>query len=143
MVKRRRGHRKDLGSLFAASIVIVAGAAVCSALFLVGDPDASPWLLAPIGAIVGMFLAVIIGVRIPRLSSGLGFWHAFFGTQTADRENFTYEPRRAGGGGHTGSANHRPITAQEAHEIHMLSTSTWIPSRTRNRRLSENDRQLS
>jgi len=141
MVKSRRGQRNELGSLFAASIVIVAGAVVCSILFMAGDPEGSPWLIAMIVGVAVLFMTAIIGIRFPRIRFGLGFWSVFFGDRSRGGDELDYQPRRVHTGQHQPSVNPRPITADEARDIHLLSTSTWVPSRLRAQKIRDRERQ--
>ena len=140
MPKLRRGHKNDLGSLFAASIVTAFGAAVCAILFMIGDPEGSPWVIALIAGIAFVLLATILGVRIPRSGSSLGFWYAFFGTRAGRDQPVDYEPRPVRTQYGQSVGNQRPITAEEVRDIRELSTTTWVPSRLSSRSKESGDR---
>ena len=118
----------------------ILGAGICVVLFMVGDPNGAPWLVALIVGVAVLLLGTIIGIRVPRPGSGLGFWNALFGTRADRDQPIDYEPRpvKTSFGQTTGSQ--QPITVDEVRDIRELSTTTWVPSRLRRRRADDNDR---
>ena len=139
MSKKQRSHRNDLGSLFAASVVLTLGAAICAILYLTGSPQLSVWRIAAIICIPVTMLAALIGVRFPKPGTGLTFWNAMFTSRSGRDEPAAYEPRRMETGPSGPPVQPRPATAEEVREIHALSANTWVPSRDRLRRTKHVD----
>ena len=129
MQKRRRSYRNDLGSVFAASVVTVLGAGISTALFAVGSPESSPWMVAVIIAPSTLFLAALVGVRWPKFGTGLDFWHVVYrGRAHADR-SVDYQPRKIRQKLNQRTARQQPITVHQVRQIRLLSTNVWVPSR--------------
>lgn len=129
MQKPRRRHRNDLGSVFAASVVTVLGAAISTILFTVGSPDSSPWLVGLIIVPAVLFLAALVGVRWPRLGTRLDFWHTVFRGRAGADHGLDYEPHPVRREAVKIVGQRKPITAEEVREIQLLSANTWVPVR--------------
>ena len=134
MRRSRRSHRNDLGSLFATSVVVVLGMTICLVLYLVGHPRPSVWVEAGIVATALFFLSAALGIRMPRPGSGLEFWHSLFRSRADTDRSVDYTPEilRPHDPGRPGQ--NRPVTAEELRELRLLSSSTWVPSRSRRRK---------
>jgi len=137
MSKRRRDHRNDLGSIFAASVITVLGTGICCILYAVGMPAASPWILVLIITPAVFGLAALVGVRWPKMGTGLEFWNAVFRSRTQDDRAIDYQPRRVDPAPIGTPGQQQPTTADEVREIRLLSTNTWVP--TRSRKKNDND----
>ena len=131
MPKPRRRHRNDLGSIFAASVITVLGTGTSCAIYAVGSQNDSLFLQALIIAPALLFLAALIGVRWPKLGSGLEFWNSVFRSRADADHGVDYQPRRRDPEPVGTSGQQEPITAEEVREIRLLSSNTWVPSRTR------------
>ena len=140
MPRPRRSHRNDLGSVFATAVIVVLGAGVCSVLYAAANPTGSVWIHGVIVTIAVLFLAALIGVRFPRLGTGLEFWNAMFRART-DRDlpiDYTPESIRPQPSGRPGQQ--RPVTAEKLRDIKLMSSNTWVPTRGRRRSAEdEND----
>jgi hypothetical protein len=139
MRRPRRSHRNDLGSVFATAVIVVLGGGVCSILYALGSPHASPWTHGIIITVAGLVLAALIGVRFPRVSTGLEFWNAMFQGR-ADRDlpiDYSPEPIRPQETGRPGQQ--QPITAEKLRDIKLMSSNTWVPTRGRKRPNAEDD----
>ena len=137
MPKLRRKHRNDLGSIFAASVIIVLGTGGSCIIYAVGSPNGSPSLLALIVAPAVLFLAGMVGVRWPKFGSGLEFWRVVFRSRLNADCGADYQPRRTEPEPISKPGQQQPITASEVREIQLLSANTWVPSRTRKKRGDE------
>jgi len=139
MPKPRRSHRNDLGSVFATAVIVVLGAAVCSVLYAAATPNGSAWTHGIIITVAAVFLAVLIGVRFPRMSTGLEFWSAMFQGRT-DRDlpiDYSPESIRPQETGRPGQQ--QPITADKLRDIRLMSSNAWVPSRGRKRSAEDDD----
>jgi hypothetical protein len=131
MPKPRRSHRNDLGSVFATAVIVVLGAAVCSVLYASATPNGSAWTHGIIITVAVLFMATLIGVRVPRISTGLEFWNAMFRAR-ADRDlpiDYTPESIRPQATGRVGQQ--QPVTAQKLRDIRLMSSNAWVPTRGR------------
>ncbi len=142
MQKPRRSHRNDLGSVFAASVVTVLGAGISSTLFAVGSPESSSWVVALIIAPSTLFLAVLVGVRWPKMGTGLDFWHVVFRCRADDARGVDYQPRRIRQKLNRVTGRQQPITVHEMRQIQLLSNNIWVPSR-RHRKQPDPDESQS
>ncbi len=127
----RRSHRNDLGSVFATAVIVVLGAGVCSVLYAAAEPGGSVWIHGIIITVAVLFLAALIGVRFPRLNTGLEFWNAMFRGRT-DRDlpiDYSPESIRPQETGRPGQQ--KPVTAEKLRDIKLMSSNTWVPTRGR------------
>ena len=84
-----------------------------------------------------LFLAALVGVRWPKLGTGLEFWHSVFRSRSGADDGVDYEPRRIEPKHVSSRGQQQPITANEVREIRLLSTNTWVPSRMRKTRTDD------
>lgn len=134
MRRSRRSHRNDLGSLFATSVVVVLGMTICLVLYLVSQPRPSIWVEAGIVATALFFLGTALGIRMPRPGSGLEFWHSLFRERADSERAVDYTPEILRPHDPSRPGQNRPATAEELRELRLLSSSTWVPSRSRRRK---------
>ena len=137
MSKFRRNHRNDLGSVFAVSFITVLGTGICCTLYAVAAPTVSLWFLALIMTPAALCLAALVGVRWPRMGTGLEFWHAVFRSRAEADRGVDYQPRRIDPEPISSAGQQKPITADEVRDIRLMSTNTWVP--TRSRKENDND----
>tara|TARA_B100000530_G_scaffold104957_1_gene64968 strand:+ start:116 stop:538 length:423 start_codon:yes stop_codon:yes gene_type:complete len=131
MSKFRRKHRNDLGSVFAVSVITVLGTGICSTLYAVAAPRISLWFLALIMTPAVLCLAALVGIRWPKMGTGLEFWHAVFRNRVDDDPSIDYQPRRIDPKTIMRPGQQKPITADEVRNLNLVSTNAWVPTRTR------------
>ena len=134
MPKFRRNHRNDLGSVFAVSFITVLGTGICCTLYAVAAPRVSLWFLTLIMTPSALCLAALVGVRWPKMGTGLEFWHAVFRSRADADRGVDYQPRRIDPEPIRSSGQQKPITADEVRDIRLMSTNTWVPTRSRNKK---------
>ena len=132
MSKFRRKHRNDLGSVFAVSFITVLGTGICCTLYAVAAPTVSLWFLALIMTPAALCLASLVGIRWPKMGTGLEFWHTVFRSRADADRSVDYQPRRIDAKPIMPPGQQKPITADEVRNLNLVSTNAWVPTRTRN-----------
>ena len=131
MAGRWKRSRDDAGSMLATVIVIAGGAGLCSFMCLMDTSAFGDWMLALV--VGGSLLAIglIVRYRYSRNSSGgLGFWHMLHRNSNDDGIAAQYRPALVRDKQSLASdGNNTPITADQAREIRITSSNTWVPSR--------------
>ena len=141
MPKPKR-HRNDLGSVFATTVVVVLGTGLCLAMYTIGTSQASLWVQVGIIASSAIFLCLLMGIRLPRFSSGLQIWYSVARAKADENKVIDYVPQSATPQDHSRFGQRRPITAEEVREIRLTSGSTWVPTRSRKRSSSDDEVSL-
>ena len=142
MPKPKR-HRNDLGSVFATTVVVVLGTGLCLAMYSIAASQASLWVQAGIIVSSAIFLCLLMGIRLPRFSSGLQIWYSVARAKADENKAIDYVPRSATPRDHSPLGQRRPITAKEVREIRLASGSTWVPTRNGKRSSSDDDVSLN
>jgi hypothetical protein len=76
-------------------------------------------------------LAALVGIRWPKMGTGLEFWHAVFRNRVDDDPSIDYQPRRIDPKTIMRPGQQKPITADEVRNLNLVSTNAWVPTRTR------------
>lgn len=141
MPKPKR-HRNDLGSVFATTVVVVLGTGLCLGMYSIGTSQASLWVQAGIVASSAIFLCLLMGIRLPRFSSGLQIWYSVARAKADENKAIDYVPQSAKPQDHSPGGQRRPITAKEVREIRLTSGSTWVPTGNQKRSSGKDDVSL-
>ena len=128
--KWKRG-RDDAGSMLATVIVIVGGAGLCCFLSMLDTSSFSSWMPWMIIAGALSVIGLIVRYRYGRRSStGLGLWYMLRRSPNDDGVAGQYQPglirdKRS----QVSVGTNTPITAEQARELQVTSSNTWVPSR--------------
>ena len=130
MGKKFYRGRDDSGSMLATVVVIVLGAALCSFLCVLADVEQNDLLLG--GILGGATLSIIwiVWFRYGRMNeSSLTFWFLASKNRRDDGLN-DYRPEKVEDRGpKRPMGSNKPITAEEAREIQVTSSNTWVPAK--------------
>ena len=129
-------RRDDGGSMLAAVIVIVIGTGVCCFMVVMADSRHSDLLLGLLFGAAMVLLTGLLWLRYSRgsMSSSLGFWNAAARNHREEGLAAQYRPKKREDRRSTASAGgNKPITAEEARELKIESSRTWVPSKGRNK----------
>lgn len=133
MGRRFQSNRGDSGSLLASLFILALGGAGCLFTVAAMAPSSLPWAM---GAVGGVFAVFVIFIVLQRFGKGPGTSLGFLLSSrrnTRDDGLKDYEPRKAGDQRSSPAGSHRPISAEEAHEIRITSANTWVPAKGRKR----------
>ncbi len=124
-------RRDDAGSMLATVIVVGLGAGLCSLLGLAGTSSAYDWIVITVLVTALLMLGLLTAYRYFRNEDpNLGFWHAVARNHREEGLAAQYRPRKVEDGQQGAPVDtHKPITADEVHEIQITSSRTWVPSR--------------
>lgn len=129
MGRNWKHRRDDGGSMLATIIVIVGGAGLCCFLAMAADSS----MLLQAGVAIGSLLAIvqIIRYRYGRDSTGkLSIWHIITRRPNDDNIAAHYHPERViDKHSEARVGTNKPISAEEAHQIQITSSNTWVPSK--------------
>ncbi len=129
---RKWGKRQDDGgSMLASIVIIVLGTGLCCFLCLMDTSDFGTVMLFALPTVSLILILFLMNYRYGRSrSGGLAFWFSAASNHNDDGIAAQYRPEKikdSRSNAPTGS--NRPITAQEAHELQITSSKTWVPSR--------------
>jgi hypothetical protein len=137
MSKKWGRRRDDSGSMLASVIVIVIGTGICCFMCVMADSRYSDLAM---GAVVVSAFLVLASMIWYRYSSGdgsgrLAFWNAAARNNREDGLAAQYRPRKVEDRrSQQQPGSNRPITAQEAHDLQINSSKTWVQSKARVRK---------
>ena len=130
MGKKIHRRRDDSGSMLATVIVIVLGAALCSFLCVLADVEQNELLLGTILGGAAFSIAWIVWYRYGRTNeSSLTFWFLASKNRRDDGLNDYVPEKIPGRGPQRPMGSNKPITAEEAREIQVTSSRTWVPAK--------------
>jgi len=117
--------------MLATVIVIACGAGMCCFLCLLDTSQLGNWM---VGGILGgalLTIGLIVRYRYVRHSSlGLGFWHSVHRNSNDDGIAAQYRPRLVQNNpDRATTGTNSPITAEQAHELQITSSRTWVPTK--------------
>lgn len=133
MGRRFQSNRGDSGSLLASLFILALGGAGCLFTVAAMAPSSLPWAAGSVG---GVFAVFVIFIVLQRFGKGPGTSLGFLLSSrrnTRDDGLKDYEPRKAGDQRSSSAGTNRPISAEEAHEIRITSSNTWVPAKGRKR----------
>ena len=135
---RKWGRRRDDGgSMLATVIVIVIGTGICCFMCVLADGSHSDVV---IGALICGAVLLLVGIMWYRYSRGdsggsLAFWNAAARNTREEGLAAQYRPRKVEDRRNQQSpGGNQPITAEEAHNLQVNSSKTWVPSKARGRK---------
>ena len=135
MPKRFHHSRNDAGSLLASVFILALGFGCCLFLVALISPESFAITAWGLGGVLSVLLTLIVLQRFGKVpKSNLGF---LFSTARNRRDDglADYEPRIAGQSQSASTVGtNQPISAQEAHEIKVMSANTWVPANSGRRR---------
>ena len=116
--------------MLATVIVIVLGAGLCSFLCVLADVKRNDLVLGGILGAAAFSIAWIIWYRYGRMdNSSLTFWFLASKNRRDDGLNDYVPEKVPDRGPQQAMGSNRPITAEEAREIQITSSSTWVPAK--------------
>jgi len=137
MGRRLSGRRDDSGSWLASLLILAVGLGFCAFLAISSAPQSALISCSILGGILGLFVLLNRLNRAGRLSAlNLGFLSLSSRSRRDDGVR-DYQPRKAGSPSSAAPAN-QPITAGEARELRLTSSSTWIPAQGRKKKIHKN-----
>lgn len=136
MGKKWGRRRDDAGSMLATVIVIVIGTGLCCFLCLMADPRNSDFLIGCVFVFAILLLCGIVWYRYGRRDGGsLAFWNAMARNHPDDGLAAQYRPEKIKDRKpERPVGSNKPITAEEARELKVTSSRTWVPSRARGKK---------
>ncbi|MEO2014567.1 MAG: hypothetical protein ABGZ53_09350 [Fuerstiella sp.] len=130
MAKKLFHRHDDAGSMLATVIVVGLGAGLCSFLGLAATSSAFDWIVMAVLATALLMLGLLTSYRYFRNEDpNLGFWNAVARNHREEGLAAQYRPRKVEDNQEKTPVDpHKPITADEVHEIQITSSRTWVPS---------------
>ena len=129
MGRNWKHRRDDGGSMLATIIVIVGGAGLCCFLALAADSS----LLLQIGVATASLITIVQIVRYRYGSDSTGklnIWQILTRRPNDDNIAAHYHPERIiDKHSEARVGTNQPISAEEAHQIQVTSSNTWVPSK--------------
>ena len=131
MPKKFFHSRNDAGSLLASVFILTLGFGCCLFLVAVVSPNSIANTAWGLGGVLCVFLTLIVLQRFGKVpNANLGFLSSTARTRRDDGVA-DYEPRIAGQSRSSSTVGtNQPISAQEAHEIKVMSANTWVPAKS-------------
>ncbi|MFM7056151.1 MAG: hypothetical protein ACKO2P_04420 [Planctomycetota bacterium] len=133
MGRRFSGRRDDSGSWLASLLILAVGLGFCAFLALASDPRSALTACSVLAGILGVFLLLNRLNRAGRLTSLNLSFLSISSRSRRDDGIHDYQPRKAAAASAKATPN-QPITAGEARELRMTSSSTWIPAQGRKKK---------
>jgi hypothetical protein len=133
MGRRLSGRRDDSGSWLASLLILAVGLGFCAFLAISSDPSSALTTCSILAGILGIFVLLNRLNRAGRLTSLNLSFLSISSRSRRDDGTRDYQPRKANTASPKAAPN-QPITAGEARELRITSSSTWIPAQGRKKK---------
>ena len=137
MGRRFSGRRDDSGSWLASLLILAVGLGFCAFLAISSAPESALIPCLILSGILGLFVLLNRLNRAGRLTALNPRFLSLSSRNRRDDGEREYQPRKACAPSSAASPN-QPITAGEARELRLTSSSTWIPAQGRKQKIREN-----